>query len=65
MPFGKYVGLELTEIPKQYLLWLRSQEWVGGWLVKEVDAVLTGEAVAESDESFEEALSKWKESENG
>ena len=32
MPFGKHKDKELTEIPKGYLRWLRSQEWVGGWL---------------------------------
>jgi hypothetical protein len=66
MPFGKHAGLELTEVPKQYLRWLRRQPWLGGWLIKEVDAVLNGEVTATSDdESFEEALAKWKESENG
>jgi hypothetical protein len=32
MPFGKYKDKELTEIPRPYLCWLRTQEWVGGWL---------------------------------
>ena len=61
MPFGKYADQELTEVPKQYLRWLRTQQWVGGWLVKEIDDVLTGKTVADSDESFEEALRKLKE----
>jgi hypothetical protein len=65
MPFGRYLDVELTEIPKPYLRWLRTQKWLGAWLVKEVDNVLSGEAVASSDESFEEALKTWKESANG
>lgn len=65
MPFGKYQDRELTEIPKQYLRWLRSQQWVGGCLLKEVNDVLNGKFVAPSNESFEEALSKWKEAEHG
>ena len=64
IPFGKYQDQELTEIPKHYLRWLRSQKWVGGWLVKEIDDVLNGKSVASSDESFEETLTKW-EVENG
>jgi hypothetical protein len=65
MPLGKHAGVELTEVPKQYLRWLRGQQWVGGWLVKEIDEVLNGKMVAPSDESFEEALAKWKEAEHG
>lgn len=61
MPFGKHAGVELTEIPRQYLRWLRAQQWVGGWLVKEINDVLDGKVVAESDESFEEALKTWDE----
>lgn len=60
MPFGKYQDRELTEVPRQYLCWLRGQQWLGGWLVKEIDAVLNGEIVAPSDESFEEALKAWE-----
>ena len=40
MPFGRYQGVELNEIPEPYLRWLRSQPWVGGWLVRAVDGVL-------------------------
>ena len=65
MPFGKHAGVELTEVPRPYLRWLRGRPWLGGWLVKEIDAVLNGETVASSNESFEEALSKLKEAENG
>lgn len=28
MPFGKHKGKEIEDIPKQYLYWLNSQEWV-------------------------------------
>lgn len=64
MPFGKHAGVELTDVPKQYLRWLKGQQWVGAWLLKEVEDVLNGKVVASSDESFEEALKSW-ESENG
>lgn len=40
MPFGKYMGVELTEIPESYLRWLRAQPWVGQWLLDGVDGVL-------------------------
>jgi hypothetical protein len=63
MPFGKYRDLELTEVPKPYRRWLRSQQWLGAWLVKEIDAALNGEAIPSS-ASFEEALKKWKEYNN-
>ena len=65
MPFGKHAGEELTEVPRQYLRWLRSQPWLGGWLVKEVGAVLNGEAVGPPDGSFEQALEARKGEENG
>jgi hypothetical protein len=47
------------------LRWLRCQQWLGGWLVKKIDALLHGEAVASSEETFEEALEAWKEAEGG
>jgi uncharacterized protein (DUF3820 family) len=58
MPFGKYQDRELTEVPKHYLKWLRRQQWVGAWLVKEIDAVLNGEVSAPS---FEGLLKAWDE----
>lgn len=60
MPFGKYRDWELTDVPKHYLQWLRRQQWVGAWLVKEINDVLDGN-VAPSDASFEELLKKWDE----
>ena len=60
MPFGKYKDVELAEIPKSYLQWLRRQEWLGGWLAQEIDYVLSGEA----EKSFEEILEELKEREN-
>ena len=47
MPFGKHMGKELAEIPKGYLRWLRSQDWVAGWLAQGVDKVLQGETEAQ------------------
>jgi uncharacterized protein (DUF3820 family) len=57
MPFGKHKDVELGKVPRPYLRWLRRQPWLGGWLVREIDLALSGEA----DESFEEALRKWKD----
>ena len=65
MPFGKYQDQDLTEIPRAYLFWLRGQKWLGTWLVKEIGAVLNGEPVVSSDESFEDILNTRKEAENG
>jgi len=65
MPFGKHMGEELDDIPKPYLQWLRRQEWLGGWLLREIVAVLSSDAATNSDETFEEALKKVKEAENG
>lgn len=31
MPFGKYKGRKLDEVPAAYLDWLRDQEWLGEW----------------------------------
>lgn len=64
MPFSKHAGKELTDVPRQYLRWLRRQPTLGAWLAKEIDDVLNGNDVASSDESFEEALKSW-EAENG
>ena len=50
MPFGKYKDKELSEIPKTYLRWLRTQDWVGGWLANAAAEAL-GETVA--DKPFE------------
>jgi len=60
MPFGKHAGVELTEVPRPYLRWLRTQPWLGAWLVDAIDEVLNGKTVAPSDESFEEVLEKWR-----
>lgn len=65
MPFGKHAGMELTEVPKQYLRWLRMQPSLGAWLAREIDDVLNGKAEAPSEESFEDCLKTWKESDNG
>jgi hypothetical protein len=60
MPFGKYGGLELADVPRQYLRWLRRQPWLGAWLVREIDAVLSDKAATTEDETFEEMLEKWR-----
>jgi hypothetical protein len=60
MPFGKYKDVELNEVPRPYLCWLRRQEWLGPWLVKAIDEVLTGDE-RQPEATFEEALRKWRE----
>lgn len=62
MPFGKHQGKELTEIPKGYLHWLRSQDWVGGWLVNAVNQVLDGKEAPEParDELVHQIVKPWK-----
>jgi hypothetical protein len=42
MPFGRYRGMELADVPRPYLGWLRRQAWVGAWLVKAIDETLGG-----------------------
>jgi Putative quorum-sensing-regulated virulence factor len=46
MPFGKHEDKELTEIPKGYLRWLRSQDWLSACLSNAVAEAL-GEPVPE------------------
>jgi hypothetical protein len=60
MPFGKYGGKELAEVPRRYLRWLRGQEWLRGWLAQAIDDLLTGDE-APPEETFEEALQRWRE----
>jgi hypothetical protein len=60
MPFGKYKGVELTEVPRPYLRWLRGQEWLCSWLAQAIDEILTGDDPP-PDETFEEALQRWRE----
>ena len=62
MPFGKYQDRELTEVPKHYLRWLRTQQWVGAWLVKEINDMLDGNMDL-ANASFDEALGKWEKGE--
>ena len=42
MPVGKHKDRDLIEIPRSYLGWLRSQAWVGDWLLRGIDHVLSG-----------------------
>lgn len=32
MPFGKYAGRVLVDLPEEYLLWFQSKEWPKGEL---------------------------------
>lgn len=58
MPFGKYQDMELADVPRPYLQWLRRQDWVGGWLVQAIDRVLTGEELSES--TVEQIVRPWE-----
>jgi len=63
MPFGKHKDKELTEIPKGYLRWLRTQDWVGGWLANAVDQVLDGkpqEPEPSRDELVHQIVKPWE-----
>jgi hypothetical protein len=64
MPFGRYQGVELNEIPEPYLRWLRSQPWVGGWLIRAVDGVL-GDVARWPDEEEVEELASFSVLESG
>jgi len=40
MPFGKYKGKDIVDIPSSYLKWLAKQDWVDGPLGKAVEEEL-------------------------
>jgi hypothetical protein len=61
MPFGQYTGMELADVPRPYLQWLHRQPWLRAPLIQEIDDQLGGKAAASAEESFEEALEKWRE----
>jgi hypothetical protein len=65
MPFGKYGGVELADVPRPYLRWLRRQPWLGAWLAREIDDELGDKAAAPEDDTFEEALEKWRRENTG
>lgn len=31
MPFGKYKGEDMSEVPAKYLDWLHGQDWISQW----------------------------------
>lgn len=31
MPFGKYAGEEMDQVPAEYLDWLHGQPWISSW----------------------------------
>jgi hypothetical protein len=59
MPFGKYKGMELSEIPRDYLVWLRDQEWVGPWLVRGIDNVLNGGPAGRAEGTHDDNGKPW------
>jgi len=36
MPFGKYKGMLIKDIPENYLIWLNAQEYVNGKLSQQL-----------------------------
>ena len=40
MPFGKYSGTYLTELPLPYLIWFRAKGFPGGILGRHMEAAL-------------------------
>lgn len=40
MPFGKFRGVYISEVPRDYLLWLREQDFIKQWLRDEIEAEL-------------------------
>src|SRR5262249_37908272 len=64
MPFGKYKDLELAEVRRPYLGWLRGQPWVGTWLARAIDEILAGDE-QRPEVTLEEALRKWREGRKG
>ena len=61
MPFGKHKDMELEHVPRPYLRWLRRQPWLGAWLVREIDAELSGETTDSPDDPFEGSLGRWRQ----
>ena len=50
MPFGKYVGLDIEDLPRSYLRWcLDNLSWMDSWLEDEMEHVLrTGKSKEQS-----------------
>jgi hypothetical protein len=55
MPFGKYKGEEIADIPRPYLVWLSENVELFGSLKSEVEGVLNDEPPTEN-KSFDELL---------
>lgn len=60
MPFGKFEGMDLRDVPRPYLEWLRRQTWLKGRLVKAIDDVLESEE-REMDQSVVDLLKRMEE----
>ena len=43
MPFGKHKGEPFYRIPDDYFHWLLDQEWLKGWLRREIEDYLEGD----------------------
>lgn len=50
MPFGKHKDVDLKNVPRHYLQWLRGQEWIDDRLAKAIDRTLNGEATEDVNE---------------
>jgi hypothetical protein len=62
IPFGKYHGVELVDVPQSYLRWLRDQKWVGAWLVKAIDETLDGGPAGRPEATEEDIVNPWEDS---
>ena len=51
MPFGRFKGLHVEEMPTGYLEWLHENVTLYGWLKKAVEAVLAGDPVPDEDDT--------------
>jgi uncharacterized protein (DUF3820 family) len=56
MPFGKYKGKPLEELPRAYLIWLNNNTKLYGDLQIEVEMILGGET--RENKSLEELIEK-------
>jgi hypothetical protein len=67
MPFGKYKGLALDEVPRGYLEWLSGNVKLYGPLKVAVETLLSGEELPDPDEDADtqvrRATEPWSPSE--
>jgi hypothetical protein len=57
MPFGRYKGTEISDLPRPYIQWLNDNVVLYGRVKGEVEAILKGEETMPN-KSFEEILAE-------